>query len=108
MNKEEILAKSRAENKNQDIYEKEVLKLAAKVSSNILMLLVILFLILQIIAGNGINYGLLALDASVSMSTHWVKFLNLKKKEELYFAIAETLFVIAFSAAHIYDLFSIS
>lgn len=107
MNKEEILAKSRAENKNQDIYEKEVLKLAAKVSSGVLMLFVILFLILQIIAGNGINYGLLALESSIYMSTHWVKFLYLKKKEYLYFAIAETVFVLASSAAHIYDLFSI-
>ena len=30
MNKDEILAKSRAENKNQDVYEQEVLKQASR------------------------------------------------------------------------------
>ena len=34
MNKDEILAKSRAENKNQDVYEQEILRQACKPQSS--------------------------------------------------------------------------
>ena len=39
MNKEEILAKSRAENKNKDVYEQEVLKSDSK-ANNLLYALI--------------------------------------------------------------------
>lgn len=44
MNKDEILAKSRAENKNKDLYEQEVLKQASRSAIVVQMALATLFL----------------------------------------------------------------
>ena len=44
MNKEEILEKSRAENRNKDIYEKEVLKQASTSAVIVMMVLATIFL----------------------------------------------------------------
>ena len=44
MNKDEILAKSRAENKNKDVYEQEVLKQASRSAVVVQMALATLFL----------------------------------------------------------------
>ena len=43
MNKDEILAKSRAENKNKDVYEQEVLKQASRSAVVVQMALATLF-----------------------------------------------------------------
>ena len=60
MEKEEILEKSRKENKNRDIFEKEVLKEGGNIGGIAAGILATLFFILQIAAGGGINYGLYA------------------------------------------------
>ncbi|HIX17386.1 MAG TPA: hypothetical protein H9860_03595 [Candidatus Gemmiger faecavium] len=43
MDRDEILAKSRAENKNQDVYEQEILKLAGKTAVVVQMILAAVF-----------------------------------------------------------------
>ena len=106
MNKDEILEKSRAENKNKDIYEQEILKPAPSVATIVLMFLATVFFVIQIVVGGGINYGLYALVISVSMSTYWVKYIKLRKGVDLCLAIVETVVVIALTAVHIYNLIS--
>lgn len=106
MEKEEILAKSRAENNHRDIYEKEILKQAASVAAVVLLSLATLFFVVQIFTGGGINYGLYALVFTVNMSSYWVKYGKLRKKSDLCLAVVETLFVAALSAAHLYSLVS--
>lgn len=106
MKKEEILEKSRAENKNQDIFEKEILKQASLISSIVLVCLATLFLVLQILAGGGINYSLYVMVFSASMSMYWVKYHKLRRKLDLFLAAGQTLLVIAGSVAHICSLFS--
>lgn len=66
-----------------------------------------LFLVLQIMAGGGIDYGLYALVFGVGMSTYWVRYRRLKRSLDLFLAIGQTMLVIAGSAAHICSLFSI-
>ena len=61
MNKDEILAKSRAENKNKDVYEQEVLKQASRSAVVVQMALATLFFVTQIFTGGGVNWGLWAL-----------------------------------------------
>ena len=51
MNKDEILAKSRAENKNKDVYEQEVLKQASRSAVVVQMALATLFFVTQIFLG---------------------------------------------------------
>ena len=64
MNRDEILAKSRSENKNKDVYEQEVLKQASRSAVVVQMALATIFFVTHIFARGGINSGVWALDYS--------------------------------------------
>ena len=104
MNKEEILAKSRAENKSKDVYEQEVLKQASNSAVIVQMFLAAIFFVTQIFVGGGINWGLWALVFSANMTTSWVKYIKLHRKQELMVAIAYTVLVSIMSGYYIYEL----
>ena len=104
MNKDEILVKSRAENKNKDVYEQEVLKQASKSSVVVQMILATIFFVTQILVGNGINWGLWALVFSASMTINWVKYIKLRSRQELITAIVYTVFALVMSGYYIYNL----
>ncbi len=108
MKKEEILAKSRAENKNKDIYEQEVLKQGAGIAFLVAAVLAAVFCAVQIFVGGGTNCGLWAIVFSGSMATFWVKWFNLKRRHELVMALFYTAIVTAFSACHVYSLITTS
>ena len=108
MNREEILEKSRAENKNQDIYEQEVLKQADTIAVKVMMTLATVFFLAQISAGGGTNWSIWALVFSADMTTFWVKYIKLHRKHEFVMAIAYTILVFAFSGWHIYNLIATS
>ena len=104
MNKDEILAKSRAENKNKDVYEQEILKQASRSAVVVQMALATLFFVTQIFTGGGINWGLWALVFSASMTIKWIKYRKLHRKYELLAAIAYTILVSVMSGACLYHL----
>lgn len=104
MNKDEILAKSRAENKNKDVYEQEVLTQASKSAVIVQLVLAAIFFVTQIFVGKGINWGLWALVFSANMTIFWVKYIKLRRKHELVMAIVYTIFVSVMSGYHIYNL----
>ena len=104
MNKDEILARSRAENKNRDIYGQEVLNQASKSAVTVQMVLATVFFVAEIFAGKGINYGLWALVASANMTIYWVKYIKLHQKHEFVMAVVYTIFVALMSGCHIYNL----
>ena len=104
MNKEEILAKSRAENKNKDVYEIEVLKQANSCGIIVMAVLAVIFFSVQIFVGGGQNWGMWALVFSPSMATFWVKYIKLGRKHELLTAIAYTVIVAVSAGYHIYNL----
>ena len=104
MNKEEILEKSRTENKNKDIYEQEILKQANTSAVIVMMVLATIFFAAQIFVGGGINWGIWALVFSANMTTLWVKYIKLRRKNEFLLAIAYTVLVATFSGFHIYNL----
>jgi len=108
MNKEEILEKSRLENRDMDIYEKEVLAKGNTYSCILAAILATVFFIIQIFTGGGMNYGLYAIVFSMSCATFWYKYIKLHRKHELALALGYTLIVVLFSAAHIYNLISAS
>ncbi|HIY01347.1 MAG TPA: hypothetical protein IAA26_05820 [Candidatus Blautia faecipullorum] len=103
MNKDEILEKSRAENKNKDIYEQEVLKQASRSAVVVQMALATLFFVTQIFTGGGVNWGLWAIVFSANMTINWVKYFKLRRKYELVIAIFYTLLVSVMSGYHIYN-----
>ena len=108
MDRDEILAKSRVENQNRDIYEQEVLKQANKCAVIVQTILAAIFLIVQIFVGGGVNWGLWALVFSATMTTFWVKYRKLRRKHELLVAIAYTILVAVMSGYYIYDLIASS
>lgn len=108
MDKNEILAKSRAENKNRDVYEQEVLKQASSGAVIVQMILAAIFFVAQIFVGGGINWGLWTLVFSTNMTTFWVKYIKLHRKHELVAAIAYTILVSIMSGYYIYDLIASS
>lgn len=104
MNKDEILAKSRAENKNKDVYEQEVLKQASRSAVVVQMALATLFFVMQIFTGGGVNWGLWAIVFSASMTINWVKYIKLHRKYELLIAVAYTILVSIMTGYYIYNL----
>ena len=108
MNREEILEKSRTENKNKDIYEQEILKQASTSAVIVMIVLATIFFAAQIFVGGGTNWGLWALAFSAHMTTFWVKYIRFRRKHELVMAIAYTILVSALSAGHIYNLIASS
>ena len=56
MDKNEILAKSRKENKNQDVYEKEVMKDGWSFGAAVATILATVLFVIQILLGEGMNF----------------------------------------------------
>lgn len=108
MNKDEILAISRAENKNKDIYEQEVLKQASRSAVVVQMSLATLFILIQIFTVGGINWGLWAIVFSANMTINWVKYIKLRRDNELLIALAYTVLVLIMSGYFIYNLIASS
>lgn len=108
MNKDEILAISRAENKNKDIYEQEVLKQASRSAVVVQMSLATLFILIQIFTVGGINWGLWAIVFSANMTINWVKYIKLRRDNELLIALAYTVLVLIMSGYYIYNLIASS
>ena len=108
MNKEEILERSRKENKNQDIYEKEVIIQGNRYACIAAGVLATIFFVIQIFTGGGMNYGLYAVVFSMPMAGFWIKYIRMHIKHELLVAICYTVMVLIFSAVHIYGLVSAS
>lgn len=108
MNKEEILAKSRMENRNKDIYEKEILKLGGNAGAIAAIILATIFFIVQIVVGEGMNYGLYAIVFSVLGASFTVKAIKLKRKHEIAVAIVYIILTLLLSIAHIYNLITAS
>lgn len=108
MEKNTILAKSRAENKNKDIYEQEVLKQANNSAVIVQMILAAIFFVTQIIVGGGINWGLWALVFSANMTINWVKYIKLHRKYDFMMAIFYTIIASVMSGYHIYHLIASS
>lgn len=100
--------KSRKENKNQDIYEKEVIDRGNKYACIAAAVLATVFFVVQIFVGGGMNYGLYAVVFSMPMGGFWYKFLKLHKKHELFVAIGYSAVVLLFSVAHIYNMITTS
>lgn len=108
MDKNEILEKSRAENKNKDVYEQEVLKQASRSAVVVQMTLAVVFFVVQIFAGKGINWELWAIVFSANMTINWVKYIKLHRQYELVIAIAYTALVAIMSGCCIYGLITSS
>ena len=88
MNKEEILKKSREENKNKDIYELEVISKAQRIGGLIALFVTFaLMLIERVILECGTNYGYFLIILSAGAGLWIYKAIKMKKKHEIFLAI---------------------
>lgn len=106
MKKEEILEKSRQENKNQDIYEKQIITKGGYIGAVCSAILAVAFYIFQILIGQGQNYGLFAIVFCILAVEFTYKYIKLKNKHELLVVILYWIATLCFAAAHIINLLS--
>lgn len=106
MTREEILEKSRKENKNRDVYEREVLQRGANVGAIAAAVLALVFCIVQIALDYGMDYGLYAVLFAFPAGQFAVKAIRLKRKHEIAVAVFYGLFTLLLAAAHLWQLAS--
>lgn len=104
MDKEEILAKSREENKGTDEFEKQAVRDGGSVGAIMAVLLATVFFAIQVLLGENLNYGLYAVVFVVPATTFIVKARRLKRKHEMFLAVLFTITTIVFSVMHIWQL----
>ena len=83
MNREEILEKSRKENRNQDVYEKEVIIQGNRYACIAAAVLATVFFVIQIFTGGGMDYGIYAVVFAMPMAGFWLKYIKLRKKTRI-------------------------
>jgi hypothetical protein len=104
MNKEEILAKSRQENKSQDLYEDAIKIQAGNIGTIAAASVCLILLVARMILGQDLDLGLCAM-IFVSNAVNFIfKAIKLKRKHEIIFAIIYTIFALGTTAQYIYNL----
>ena len=84
MKKEEILEKSRLENKKKDIYAIEVEKDGCKYAALTMVILAVLYYIYEIFADKGQNYALYSIIAVYCFVFFGYRGIKLEKQRSLY------------------------
>lgn len=108
MNKEEILEKSRIENKNLDLFEREVSQKAGNLAAIIAAILATVFYVIQFFVGLGQNYGLYAVVFSIPATGYLVKALRMKNKKDIVAAAVFIIVTLFFSVTHVSHLITTS
>lgn len=83
MKKEEILEKSRKENKNKDVYAIEVESKAAKYAAIALVILATIYYCYEIFSGKGTNPAFYSLIAMYCSIVYGFKALKIEKNRKL-------------------------
>ena len=104
MNKDDILAKSRKENKDRDLYVMEVNTSAATIGSITATALATVLFVVQHVLGGGWNLALYAVIVGIGATTFITKAFFLKRKLDIVLAVIFSLATLALSIIHIYGL----
>ena len=102
MNKEEILEKSRFENRNLDEMEKDTLLKAGRLASGVGGMLCMLIMLIEIsLSAKGPSLCLWTVYLSMTSTTLLVKYKSRKKKHELIFGLIQMALAVIFLVLHI-------
>lgn len=104
MNKEEILAASRKENKNQDIAEAEYLKQASRAAYPVGCIVCWLICALQFAFIKTINWGCWVVDFSILGTICFVKSIKSKKRHDILMTVINYGFCVFFAIGFIMSL----
>ncbi len=83
MKKEEILEKSKKENKNKDIYALEVETKAANIAGLAMLILAAIYFTYEILSGKGTNYALYSLIAIYDAIMYGYRAIKIKEHRGL-------------------------
>ncbi len=108
MNKEEILAMSRQENKDKDLYEMQVTESSANIGVITGAIICALLFAAEIFICGSTNYGLWSIVTGITATMGIYKGVKLKKKSKIAIGIMWAVCTIAAAAVTISDLFAIS
>jgi len=104
MNKEEILQRSRAENKDQDLYAKEVQREGAHLAAGAAIILAAIFFILEEILGYGFNFSYYAIIAVFLATFQYSQWKITKEPRNRNVAILFAILSVFSAVIHIIDL----
>lgn len=105
MTREEILAKSRSENKkNNDEFERSILNSAGKIAVQIGILLCCAINVIQILLTDHINFTSWVIYFGILCTLFLVKYVKLRQRHELFITILFGGFFLFFSVLFILDL----
>lgn len=104
MNKDDILAKSRAENQGSDEYEKMVLEKAGRLAAQVGLLACCVVATVSVAVTEKVNYACWIIYFSTYSTIFWVKYHHIRKKHELMLAVVSAAMFLLFSGLFINDL----
>lgn len=90
MNKDDVLARSRAENQGTDEYEKQVLEKAGKLSAQVGMVVCCLVAAASVAVTGRVNNSCWIIYFSIHATIFWTKYRQLRRRHELGLAITAT------------------
>jgi len=105
MNREEILAKSRHENKNRDISEISQTKDASRFAIIFSLAFYIIYSTLTMIAHKPLNKGIAAMETCVMFAVYLHKSIKTRKSEHILCAVLMGATFLMFSFVAIMELF---
>lgn len=100
MKKEEVLEKSRNENKGADELELSVISSAGKIAAKIGMLICCFIAVLQVIFAESISYESWMIYFSILSAMFIVKYIKLHRRHELVLSIFYSAIFIFYCAFH--------
>lgn len=96
MDKEEILAKSRKENRDRDLVELEVLHKANNIALSVSMLICALISVLHAVFRDSTDYAVWTVQFGMLSTVMLVKFVKLRRRHELLFGLLYGGFCVCF------------
>lgn len=104
MNKDDILAKSRAENQGSDEFEKQVLEKAGRLSAQVGLIACCIVATASVAVTEHINYACWVIYFSILAALFWTKWRYLKKRHEGIMAAAAAISGLMFLGLFIREL----
>lgn len=104
MDKEEILAKSRRENKNRDFEEMQVLAWAVGIAVRVGLIICCLLSVLEVLFRDRVNMASYTIFFGILGTTMLLKYVKLRRKHELLVAIIYLALFVFFFVLHLRDL----
>lgn len=104
MDKDDILAKSRAENNGNDEYERQVLEKAGKLAAQVGMVVCCIIAMTSVLVTERVNSACWVIYFSIYATLFWTKYRHLKRRHELMLAVISTAVGLLFAGLFIREM----